>query len=139
MNVDMPSENILVIGNGFDLYHGLPTRYIDFLGLARRMLYNPIDKEIVIGEHFNDKRLKKVIPISICNMDNVNRFNEILRENSFVKYFLKKNYTNTGWIDFEHEIEKILREIEVAFTEKCEVIQCSEFIRINLKKYGGNT
>lgn len=23
--------NILVIGNGFDLAHGLPTRYIDFL------------------------------------------------------------------------------------------------------------
>ena len=26
--------NILVIGNGFDLAHGLPTKYTDFLGLS---------------------------------------------------------------------------------------------------------
>ncbi len=25
------SQNILVIGNGFDIYHGLPTKYIDFV------------------------------------------------------------------------------------------------------------
>lgn len=25
------TKNILIIGNGFDLEHGLPTRYIDFL------------------------------------------------------------------------------------------------------------
>ena len=27
--------NILVIGNGFDLAHGLPTRYLDFLNFFR--------------------------------------------------------------------------------------------------------
>ena len=27
--------NILVIGNGFDLAHGLPTAYTDFLGFCR--------------------------------------------------------------------------------------------------------
>ena len=27
-------SNILIIGNGFDIYHGLPTRYNDFLFLA---------------------------------------------------------------------------------------------------------
>lgn len=29
------SANILIIGNGFDLYHGLPTKYIDFLSFAK--------------------------------------------------------------------------------------------------------
>ena len=28
--------NILVIGNGFDLAHGLPTKYADFLGFVER-------------------------------------------------------------------------------------------------------
>lgn len=28
--------NILVIGNGFDLAHGLPTKYTDFLGFVER-------------------------------------------------------------------------------------------------------
>ena len=29
--IQMNTTNILVIGNGFDLAHGLPTRYMDFL------------------------------------------------------------------------------------------------------------
>ena len=29
--IQMNTTNILVIGNGFDLVHGLPTRYMDFL------------------------------------------------------------------------------------------------------------
>ena len=29
-------NNILIIGNGFDLYHKLPTRYTDFLFLTKR-------------------------------------------------------------------------------------------------------
>lgn len=31
-------ENVLVIGNGFDLYHFLPTRYIDFLKVVNRLI-----------------------------------------------------------------------------------------------------
>lgn len=31
--------NILVIGNGFDLAHGLPTKYGDFLQVIRNDLY----------------------------------------------------------------------------------------------------
>ena len=27
-------NEILIIGNGFDIYHGLPTRYSDFIFLA---------------------------------------------------------------------------------------------------------
>ena len=27
-------KNVLVIGNGFDLYHCLPTRYIDFINVV---------------------------------------------------------------------------------------------------------
>ena len=31
----MMNNNVLIIGNGFDLYHKLPTRYTDFLFLVR--------------------------------------------------------------------------------------------------------
>lgn len=31
-------KNVLVIGNGFDLYHCLPTRYIDFINVVNRLL-----------------------------------------------------------------------------------------------------
>ena len=32
-------KKILIIGNGFDLAHGLPTRYSDFLEFAKRLMY----------------------------------------------------------------------------------------------------
>lgn len=32
-------NDILIIGNGFDIYHGLPTRYSDFLFLAENWKY----------------------------------------------------------------------------------------------------
>lgn len=35
--------NILVIGNGFDLAHGLPTEYGDFLALYRRVKKKTIE------------------------------------------------------------------------------------------------
>ena len=39
--------NILVIGNGFDLAHGLPTKYTDFLYFCN------VVKEIIKGNKLN--------------------------------------------------------------------------------------
>lgn len=37
MKINTP-KNILILGNGFDLAHGLPTRYSDFLEFAKRVM-----------------------------------------------------------------------------------------------------
>ena len=64
--------NILIVGNGFDLAHGLPTAYADFL--------------------------------------KAKAFDEKLRDNKWMKYFLSMKNDADGigktWIDFEGEIEK---------------------------------
>lgn len=59
--------NILVIGNGFDLAHGLPTKYTDFLKFCQfiNKLYNPsldIDRilkesEINTNNNLNEEKL----------------------------------------------------------------------------------
>ena len=36
MNIEIRGKKILLIGNGFDLAHGLPTKYTDFLGFVER-------------------------------------------------------------------------------------------------------
>lgn len=36
--MDKKEEKVLVIGNGFDLYHYLPTRYIDFIRNVNRLI-----------------------------------------------------------------------------------------------------
>ncbi|OOM09319.1 AbiH family protein [Clostridium saccharobutylicum] len=40
--------NLLVIGNGFDLAHGLPTKYSDFLGFVKyfALLHNSSTSDV---------------------------------------------------------------------------------------------
>lgn len=50
-------NNILVIGNGFDLYHGLATRYIDFVDVTRNnsdLKKNPFIKTFQLMVDAND-------------------------------------------------------------------------------------
>lgn len=63
--------NILMIGNGFDLAHGLPTKYTDFLEFVRmiKIVINRIVKEDEIPN--NDKEFKKWTD-DIKDLGNVN-------------------------------------------------------------------
>lgn len=49
-------HDILIIGNGFDLYHKLPTRYIDFLFLTQHWndFYNDYQKGIKNTTYISD-------------------------------------------------------------------------------------
>lgn len=76
----MGNINILVIGNGFDLYHGLKTRYIDFVRFCEDLLKT---KKGTKGRNW---------AIS----------------NSFINCFIKVVSENQKWIDCEREIEKII-------------------------------
>ena len=55
--------NILVIGNGFDLAHKLPTRYNDFLGFVERFL-NIINTPQILQQG-ELKNTEKTVNISI--------------------------------------------------------------------------
>ena len=92
--------HLLIIGNGFDLAHGLPTRYTDFLKYCRD--YS--------GSN----------PISKCETTN-NEFLSFINENVWLKYFLNSS-TNINelstWIDFEKEIAVVVdffdeKELEI--------------------------
>lgn len=85
--------NIIVLGNGFDLAHGLPTRYTDFLKFCRD--YNtksPIS---------DDKTVEA-------------EFTEDIKDNVWLKYFLDITpdlNDDKTWIDFETEILNVIRGI----------------------------
>ena len=70
--------NILVIGNGFDLAHGLPTKYGDFLDFCERVreIYT-YDEEVLL----NDYRSK--------NIDDWN-MNDYIK-NALLEAFEKRN------------------------------------------------
>ncbi|MBD5453748.1 MAG: hypothetical protein HDR30_05455 [Lachnospiraceae bacterium] len=76
----MGSCNVLVLGNGFDLYHGLKTNYIDFVRFS---------KELIKSEKGTKGRDWAI-------------------SNSFIKSFIKVATENQSWIDCEKEIEVIV-------------------------------
>jgi len=78
--------NILIIGNGFDVAHGLPTKYKDFLDYCKN--YSTED------------------PIS-ADEEVVAEFTGIIEINVWLKYFqhlVAQNAIGEWWIDLEREI-----------------------------------
>ena len=110
--------NILVIGNGFDLAHGLPTKYRDFLKFVEviRQVLNAKGKEIDWKDiHLEIKELIKI------NMKNVRNnifsqeqiWRELLEENFWIEYFLQcPMYQKENWIDFEREISNVIQSTD---------------------------
>lgn len=68
--------NILVIGNGFDLAHGLPTKYIDFLFFCSIVLKIIKENHIEVSNNIKDygKWIKDYKRISISDSDAIFNF-----------------------------------------------------------------
>ncbi|MDG5852448.1 AbiH family protein [Clostridium beijerinckii] len=125
---------ILVIGNGFDLEHGLPTKYKDFLDFMQGIyLINLItsisDKGAFIAElerttkHKVDENIKKYFTQEkFLDPDLIKEWKEekISKElidgannNIWIKYFIENmNYEKEGWIDLESEISNVIKCLE---------------------------
>lgn len=115
--------NILLLGNGFDLLHNLPTRYSNFLDFI-----NVIDKYKNYGSKMMNldiwlngeaKNINKEIVNILKNYlesseySLIDRFFHLVDENIWIEYFFdNKNNIGNDWVDFETEISIIVRIIE---------------------------
>lgn len=132
MCIDIVGKKILLIGNGFDLAHGLPTSYKDFLDFCKmvRELYTyPI-----IDNEYNQKKLidwntDKTIKSKLleCYENRKNCFEDkittqckeldelydCIKENVWINYFLEREKSiGENWIDFESEISNVIQAFE---------------------------
>lgn len=131
---------ILLIGNGFDLAHGLPTKYRDFLDFCQGI-------EILFSEDFASledyrKKLKEALRtdvspqvLPICmeafhyrNIDvtpsvpgqliqqysTLQELHSLINRNAWIRYFMQRSSCiGENWIDFESEISKAIRALDV--------------------------
>lgn len=126
--------NILVIGNGFDLAHRLPTRYRDFMNYlgAAKFLYENKKAGLAyptknIIENSNNKKLNEINNLLKQNLIReydsnwIQKIPEVLvkifsKENCWYHYFDdlidKKKIIGINWIDFEAEISNVVKRIE---------------------------
>ena len=74
------NNNVLIVGNGFDLYHGFKTSYVDFMEFARNIKKSP----------------------------NGTSGRRLAQNNSFIRCFIEVIKENQSWIDCENEIEVLV-------------------------------
>jgi hypothetical protein len=125
---------ILITGNGFDLFHHLPTKYQHFMSVMKTIENNQFKNEISFDELFGIEFKKyfsydynaiadhyKVVNI-LFKYDKVNRIKEMLKDNLWYKCFSKVLEIDT-WIDFETEVESILNQLSYfrKFDDKLEI------------------
>lgn len=83
--------NILIIGNGFDLAHGLPTRYSDYV--------DQIAQKQEFWEYLRDNKADNSPFCLYCRV----------RESILFEYIEQKR--KVGWVDFENELKKMVDSI----------------------------
>lgn len=105
--------NILIVGNGFDLVHNLPTKYSDYLSQLNKgsKFYEYIklkNSRLIIN-------LDKLIGGKVCN------------------YLTMKMNENKGWIDFENELKEIVDEvsnIKKYFVKKLDLVTKKQYFLV---------
>lgn len=111
--------NILVIGNGFDLAHGLPTKYTDFLEFIN-VIKQALDKGELSKIDWGNTDTE-VINLLIHNKGNVQKnffshkkdWETLLNDNIWIDYFSQNPmYQKENWIDFESEISNVIESID---------------------------
>ena len=124
--------NILIVGNGFDLSHYLPTKYDHFM-VAMEAIEN---WDVSKGEmNFDDlfsalyekedyffgytKAMYKTDEIKM-SVDQIKDLQEQLKDNVWYQYFSDHVKEVKTWIDFETKIEEAL-EIVCDFMDEIEI------------------
>ena len=115
-------KNILLLGNGFDLYYKLPTKYADFLHVVDFLQKHRKDSFETIGTVFSQQTLQNTDPfIKVCydahtktydstplKQDDITEIIRLTEKNIWFEYLSSVFNKDVGWIDFEKEIGVVL-------------------------------
>lgn len=118
--------NILVLGNGFDLAHNLPTKYTDFLNfitiISQVLTFHETDQTELnsLNWHGIHPKLEKYIRDTYENTENnwltssiIKDWNTKVTNNFWFQYFAECDmHGNENWIDFESEISHVIQIID---------------------------
>ena len=118
--------NILIIGNGFDLAHGLPTKYEHFLKYvdAFKRFKDICKQESVKADWETANEEDKDFILHFANLYDkkpqiYKEIENLISNNVWIDYFWKIYKSRgiagkDGWIDFESEISRIIQTLDKA-------------------------
>ena len=123
------ADKIVILGNGFDLRHFLPTKYNHLITILREIEnYDFSDSEVSFSDLFNEdfKQKDKFFYNGILNYydfqnikfnsEELKSIQDRLKTNNWFQYLktVEENKIDT-WIDFETEINRVLSSISDYF------------------------
>ena len=97
-------NRVLVIGNGFDIAHGMKTKYQDFLYVVNKKI--GIEYMYDVEQKYR-KELDEVARSFILDETMIN----LIKNNIWIKYFNRLKIEGQNWIDFEREIKNVCTSI----------------------------
>lgn len=124
--------NIIVIGNGFDLAHGLPTKYTDFLGFVKvlKIVLEEKNENYDCIDRCNiNVQIKTILKENIAQQ--IEQWKNLLNDIFWIEYFLQNDmHGKENWIDFENEISNLIQSLHMDMYEKGNVSSMYEEIGI---------
>lgn len=116
--------NILVIGNGFDLAHGLPTRYTDFLDWARSII--KIGKRLVwVGEIPSDAdKAKQWLRDELSG-----KVWEVKYEDAFISEYIEADEGTRLRIEKTDQFNKWITEHKIDLRDRSENVSIEDRVK----------
>lgn len=106
---------VLIIGNGFDVASGLPTRYSQFLNICKSVnSYGPIrDVSNIRSISLSTDDIETLIEFyNAVGQNYYNEFFQLSKQNFFIEYFLdKEKRIGDKWLNFEEEIQNFIEQV----------------------------
>lgn len=111
------AKNILIVGNGFDLSHYLPTKYdhfMDVMSAIESNNSNTMNFDDLFSKYREDFFIAKTKEYYkteefILETDKLNEIKNLVEENYWYRYFSNHVKEIDTWIDFENSIEEVLK------------------------------
>lgn len=121
--------NVLLLGNGFDIYYKLPTQYINFLNTVDFLVNNYSEDMKTVSDVFSSLKLqekdgfitecyikhKETFDKTSLNDDKIKEIITLTEDNIWFSYLMKSFNKNVGWIDFEKEIAFVVKAFNELF------------------------
>lgn len=140
-------NKVLLVGNGFDLAHGLLTKYENFLYLMKHwdVFYSSFTDEMEKKEKCGQgeetsAQVKKPFSkflrhASEMNKLNIDKLGDSISTNSWMHYYCNCEAEIDGWIDFEREIYPVIELFEFIFRANYTTSgRRGEYIKASIRK-----
>ena len=132
--------DILLIGNGFDIALGRPTKYTDFIEFLRLPGYADEIKKIqetgIVSKGFKKYVSSRPEDRTRIDINELKRMRSLADNNSWIKYFLGCNADIKGWIDLEREMIPVISLFQWALSQKYYMVTEGQFGTTEASTYG---